>query len=72
MSKAFTKFDDLIESKYTNLIVDYSPFLGKWKNTKATSGQIPKIEIVLEDNQLILHAFGAGLERLIDWGKVPC
>ena len=71
MNPDFTKLDDLIGS-VSALQVDFSPFVGRWKNTKNNSGQLPKVELTVRDNVLYLHAYGAGSEGLIDWGEAAC
>lgn len=72
MSQKYTKNDDLTINEVDNIKVDLSPFLGKWKNTKLNSGQIPELEIKLVDGQLLLHAFGAYNDGLKDWGTTTC
>lgn len=71
MKLDYTKLDDL-KGSTKKLEVDYTPFLGKWNNTKNDSGQLPKVELTLKNNQLHLHAFGADENGLKDWGEVAC
>jgi len=69
---SYTKSDDLKGRDREVEKMDLSPFLGSWTNTKDGSGQLPKVELRESDGTLILRAFGADKDGLIDWGEVEC
>lgn len=68
---SYTKTEDL-KTKKGSLEIDLSPFLGSWINTKPDSGQIIKVVMATSSEGLVMHAFGADKEGLINWGKANC
>lgn len=68
----YTKTDDLPKNDDAIEEVDLSPFVGSWTNTKEDSGQLPKVELRCENNQLYMKAFGAGKNELVEWAEEKC
>ena len=53
-----------------NKVIDVSPFIGTWVNTKKDTTGFVKLAISEGDGRLLLRAFGSALHELSDWGEV--
>ena len=69
---SYTKLDDLKGKDNAVDKMDLTPFLGSWTNTKNGSGQLPLVELRESEGNLLLRAFGADENGLIDWGEAKC
>jgi len=50
---------------------DLSMLIGNWLNTNDRSRGIVKLVMAERDGELILNLYGAGEQRLAEWGAVP-
>ncbi|MDC8005418.1 hypothetical protein POV27_15245 [Aureisphaera galaxeae] len=69
---AHTKTDDLVSEFYHEWGSDMSDLLGTWDNVNPKTGQISRIIVTSENQQLKLQAFGKLNEGEMDWGTVVC
>ena len=53
-----------------NKVIDVSPFIGIWVNTKKDTTGFVKLVISESDGRLALRAFGSSSPELSDWGEV--
>jgi hypothetical protein len=53
-----------------NKVIDVSPFIGTWVNTKKDTTGFVKLVISGSDGKLLLRAFGSASPELSDWGEV--
>lgn len=44
-------------------------FVGLWQNVDAQTGSLPQIQISMQGNQVIVHAWGACFPTYCDWGQ---
>ena len=49
--------------------LELSHVYGRWFNTKATTGEIVKMDLSDQDGRLVVRAFGAAEAEPIDWGS---
>ncbi len=51
-------------------VTDAAAFLGTWQNVDSQTGSIPQIVITMQGSQLGVHAYGACVPTLCDWGQL--
>ena len=54
----------------SNQLIDLSPFVGTWINTKKDTTGFVKLVVSETDGRLVLRAFGSSSPELSDWGEV--
>lgn len=69
---AHTKKDDLAAEYYHEWGSEREDMLGMWKNVNPKSGQIARIEVIAENDQIFLHCYGITEEGETDLGTAAC
>ncbi len=68
----YTKTDDLVSEFYHEWGSDADELLGTWNNVNPKTGQIARILISYEGDDLLLHAYGKMEAGEKDWGSSLC
>ena len=67
-----TKTDDLVSEFYHEWGSEMDMLFGTWDNVNPNTGQISRIVVSTENEQLLLHAYGKLENGELDWGTTIC
>jgi len=65
----FAKYMKADERPSVDSSIDISSLLGEWLNTKSDTIYLKKVVLSDRQGSLIINAYGAGDDGLIDWGE---
>ena len=69
-TKQFVKYMKADERPSVDGLIDLSPLLGEWFNTKSDTNYIKKLILSHPNDSLIINTYGSSDESLIHWGEV--